>query len=326
MTILSLPKKVKLAVLSLSALLLGTSLQAATIEQSTLDRIQRDMNIMTKILETSLEQGRERNVRIEGVYLANQGMVFNVDPSHRFHFDMNDRNFAPVMPTAPIAPVVINDDARKYLSEQEIEEIEEEAMAAAESAMEMAEISIDFISGSDWSQYTNKERTEQRVIQKAMRDETRALEREARQLERDVREIERKLRDAEFEGELQDAKESEKVKSLKKEMNKLTDALTKVAGKIQEKSDALRKKAEAIRNKELEKQKKALAETEKVISQTVCDFGSGLRSLPNDQHISFNIEGKVDRLYIFTKQNIMQCGDGKINAAKMLENAIKYSL
>ena len=326
MTILSLPKKVKLAVLSLSALLVGTSLQAATIEQSTLDRIQRDMNIMTKILETSLEQGRERNVRIEGFYLAKQGMVFNVDPSHRFHFDMNDSSFAPFIPKAPIAPVVINGDARKYLSEQEIEEIEEEAMAAAESAMEMAEISIDFISDSDWSQYTNKERTEQRIIQKAMRDETRALEREARQLERDVREIERKLRDAEFEGELQDAKESEKVKSLKKEMNKLTDALTKVASKIQEKSEVLRTKAEAIRNKELEKQKKALAETEKVISQTVCDFGPGLRSLPNDQHISFNIEGKVDRLYIFTKQNIMQCGDGKINAAKMLENAIKYSL
>lgn len=329
MTILSLHNKLKLTALSLSVLLVGTSLQAATIEQNTLDRIQRDMNIMTKILETSLEQGRDQNVRIEGLYLANQGMVFNVDPSHRFHFDMNERRVLPKLPTIPakpLAPVVFGDGSHVFISEQELEIIEEQAMEAAESAMEMAEVSIDFISDSDWSQYSNRERTEQRIIQKSMRDETRALEREARQLERDVREIERKLRDAEFEGELQDAKETAKVKSLKEEMNKLTNALTKVASKIQEKSEVLRKKAEVIRNKELEKQKKALAETEKVMSQTVCDFGSGLRSLPNDQHISFNIEGKVDRLYVFTKQNIMQCGDGKIDAAKMLDNAIKYTL
>jgi len=324
MTILSLHKKLKLTALTLSVLLVGTSLQAATIEKNKLERIQRDMNIMTKILETSLEQGRDGNVRIERFYLANQGMVFNINPSNRFHFDLNDRGFVSRAPV--IQPIVFPENARAFISEEELEEIEEQAMAAAESAMEMAEVSIDFISDSDWSQYTNQERSEQKVIQKSMRDETRALERQARQLERDVREIERKLRDAQFEDELKDAKETEKVKSLKQEMSKLTDALTKVATKIQKKSEVLRKKAEEIRNKELDKQKKALAETETVISQTVCDFGSGLRSLPDNQHISFNIEGKVDRLYIFTKQNIMQCGDGKINAAKMLDNAIKYTL
>jgi hypothetical protein len=324
MTILSLHKKLKLTALTLSILLVGTSLQAETIEKNKLERIQRDMNIMTKILETSLEQGRDANVRIEGFYLANQGMVFNINANNRFNFDLNDRSFVPRAPVIP--PIVFPENARAFISEEELEEIEEQAMAAAESAMEMAEVSIDFISDSDWSQYTNQERSEQKVIQKSMRDETRALERQARQLERDVREIERKLRDAQFEDELKDAKETEKVKSLKQEMSKLTDALTKVATKIQQKSEVLRKKAEEIRNKELDKQKKALAETETVISQTVCDFGSGLRSLPDNQHISFNIEGKVDHLYIFTKQNIMQCANGKINATKMLDNAIKYTL
>lgn len=324
MTILSLHKKLKVTALTLGVLLVGTSLQAATIEQNKLDKIQRDMSIMTKILEASLEQDRDDNVRIEGIYLANQGMVFNINPNNRFHFDSNIRSFT--SHSSVIQPIVFPDNARAMFSEGELEEIERQAIAEAESAMEMAEASLDFISDSDWSQYSTQERTEQRLIQKTLRDENRALEREARKLEREVREIERKLRDVEFQDELQDAKEPEKVQLLKQEMKSLTDALTKVAAKIQKKSEVLRKKAEGIRNKELEKQKKALAEIEKVISQTVCDFGSGLRSLPSKQHISFNIEGKFDRLYIFTKENITECGNGKVNATKMLDNAIKYTL
>ena len=206
-------------------------------------------------------------------------------------------------------------------------EIVEAAMEMAESQIEMAESQIDVYSDIDWSSYSHHERDEFKREKKALRNEQRALEREARSLERDVREIERKIRDAEFQQDLQNGKRNDAtIEKLEKELNKQMESLSSVVTKIQEKAQVLRQKAQEAQKKHEDKQKQQLVTMEKSISQAVCDFGAGLRSLPKGEHITFNIQGRHNRLYVFDQKNIERCADGDIDADKLLQQAITYSL
>ena len=323
MTLFSLNKKLALPFLALATLVTTTGIYAGELDSKKVDRISRDLKIMNNILKTSLSEQTKSRASIDSIYLADQGMLFTIEQRDGYHFEFH--NFSvphvQVAPTAPKAPIQLR------FTEEHVEQIEEAAMIAAESAMEMAEISLDYMSDVDWSSASSAERSKHKARATELRSEKRDLELQARRLEREVRNIERRLRDSEFEEHLEQAeKDSKKSEALKLEMNKLTDSLAGVADKLKQNSSKLQKKAQEIKAKQEEKMRKRLALTETVISETVCDFGSGLRSLKDDQHMSFRIEGQPDRLYVFNKKSIMQCADGDINYAKLLENATKYTL
>lgn len=329
MALLSFNKKRSFIVLAITTLFTGTALNAATLDDSKIERIQRDMKIMNNILKTSLNEQKNARTSIDNVYLAGQGMLFTIGQKNGFQFDF--RNFAmpdmPVRPPKPpkaTAPVVSSDPGLDMVfTESQIAEIER----YAESAMEIAEISLDYMSDIDWSSFTNAERSEQKALQASLRAEQRKLEHDARKLEREVRSVERKLRDSEFEQELENAKKDPKLtESLKKEMDKLTASLSGIADKMKNNAAKLKAKAEEMKAEQQQKMKVRLAETETVISEIVCDFGSGLRSLPDGQHISFRIDGHSSRMYVFNKKDIMKCGDGKTNAKTLLEQATKYAM
>jgi len=324
MALLSLNKTFSASVLVCLGLLSTSSVQAASLDDGKLNRIERDLKIMNNILKTSLSEQTKSRPSIDSVYLAEQGMLFTIEQRHGFNFEFREfemPELPALPPIAPRAPVSVD------FTEEQIEQIEEAAMVAAESAMEMAEISLDYMNDADWSNASSAERSAHRAEQTQLKSEKRELEVEARKLERQVRNIERKLRDSEFEEQLEKAeKDSKRTAALKKEMDKLTSSLSGVADKLKANSAKLQKKAKEVKEKQEKKMKERLALTEKVISESVCDFAPGLRSLQKGHHMTFRIEGKKDRLYVFDKESIMQCGDGKLTAAKLLDSATKYEM
>ncbi len=318
--------------LACASLFAASTAQAATIDSSKLDKIEREMKIMNNILRTSLKEQINSRPSIDSVYLADQGMLFTIEQRQGYRFEFRERRESfpdlaplPALPTLPdlepLAPVSVE------FTESQIEQIEEAAMVAAESAMEMAEISLEYISDVDWSSVSSSERSAHKAQQTQLRSEKRELEKQARKLEREVRNIERKLRDSEFEEQLERAEQdSKKTAALKDQMDKLTHSLAQVADKIKANSAKLQKKANEIKQQQEKKLKARLELTEKVISESVCDFGSGLRSLQKGQHMTVRIEGETNRLYVFSKEHIMKCGNGKVTAAKLLEQATKYEM
>lgn len=323
MAFLSLNKTLPLSLLA--GLLTVGSVSAGTLEQSKLDRVERDLKIMNNILRTSLSEQTQSRPVIDSVYLANQGMLFTIQDRNGFHFNMRELPRLPELPPLPPIPSVGHISVE--LTEEQIERIEQDAMVAAASAMEMAEVSLDYISDVDWSSVSSSERSAFKAQQSQMRAEKRQLENEARKLEREVRDVERKLRDSRFEEQLENAEhDSKKTAKLKEKMDKLTTSLTKVAEKLKANSLKLQKKAQEVKIEQEKKIQARLQLTEKVISESVCDFGPGLRSLQQDQHLTFRIEGHPNRLYVFDKESVMKCGDGKFTAQKLLENATKYEM
>ncbi|NVK26340.1 MAG: hypothetical protein HWE10_15530 [Gammaproteobacteria bacterium] len=319
-------KKATWLLSALAAATVSSTAWSANLSDTQVERLTRDMKIMRTILDTSLAAQTNSRPRVESVYLARQGMLFTIETRGGFHFDFEHLSkpvVVPIAPKPPKAPVV----TEIYFSEEKIEQIEEYAMQAAESAMEMAEVSLEFMSDVDWSSYSSAERSEQMAEQTQLRREKRELEREARKLERQVREIERMLRDSQFEQELENSESNEKLsEKLKAKLSGYTESLSEVAEKLQVNATKLQERAKKVKEEQEKKQKQRLLETEILISETVCDFGSGLRSLPDNEHISFQIEGRVNKLYVFDKENITACGQGDITAKKLLESSTKYSM
>ena len=313
-----------LTLLACLSMLATGSVQAANLGQDKLKRVERDLKIMNNILKTSLSEQTDSRPSIDSVYLAEQGMLFTIEQRNGFHFEFHQIDL-PELPSLP--PVPVKAPVSVEMTEQQIEQIENAAMIAAESAMEMAEVSLDYISDFDWSSASSAERSAQKAQQTQLRSEKRELEHQARKLEREVRNVERKLRDSEFEEQLEKVElDSKKTAALKEQMDKLTASLSGVAEQLKANSTKLQQKAKEVKQQQEEKIKARLAMTEKVISETVCDFGAGLRSLEQNQHITFRIEGKVNRMYVFDQANVEQCADGKISAANLLQQATKYQL
>ena len=206
MALLSLNKSFSLSLVA--GLLAVNTAAAATLEQGKLDRIERDLKIMNNILKTSLAEQTKSRPTIDSVYLANQGMLFTIEDRNGFRFKMHKLPHLPELPELPPLPAV--DAVSVELTENQIERIEEAAMMAASSAMEMAEVSLDYMSDVDWSSVSSSERSAYKAQHSQLRAEKRKLENEARKLERDVRNVERRLRDSRFEEQLEQAEQDSK--------------------------------------------------------------------------------------------------------------------
>lgn len=322
---------------TLASLLFGLSfsatIQAQDLSEKKLKGVKRDLNIMTTIIKTAIngadDSRNNRNHRgseVEGTYLANQGMVFTIGSNHgvKYSFGEVHHRVAPIAPVPPIPPVI---RSNAPLSEDDIDMIEESTMQAVEMAMDMAEVQMEIYSEMDWSSRSNHERSEGRAEQNELEKQRRELEREARKLERNVRDLERKIRDAEYQQELNaSAENKKKIAKLEAELKQQSTNLTGVAKEISSKAEVLKNKANEIREKQLAQLNARVKATETALSQVVCDFGGGMRSLAKGEHITFNLKGRSDRLYIFDMPSIYKCADGDITASDLLAKAVQYSL
>lgn len=294
---------------------------AKEISDQRLAELSKDIGIMSKILQASIPD--QQSMAIEGLYLANQGLVFNLESRASWtFFSLPSLPSLPKVPVAPVAPVA-SEPGEVEFDVEFFENIEEQAVAAAEVAIEMAEMSLNTM--DEQGLIDIEMRNEQRAIQRQLRKEQRELEQQSRRLEREVRNIERNMRENEYRSS--EAENSKRQAEQKAELAKLKESWQKVANDIQRKSEEIKQKVEQWQQQQQAKQVEQIQKLEKTFSEVLCDFGAGLRSLDSKEYVTFNIKGAdSNRVYVYPYADVKECSSGKIDQGKLQSRAVSYQI
>lgn len=295
----------------------GAALLTQTAGAADYSRLTKEIEIVKGILDTSLKQqqgGEEVRYRsLDATYLANQGVVFTVATGGnktgwvaQISSIVDRIPPIPPLPDAPDAPVVIHSGNSDFEISREWEVFADETAARVEEVFQQAE--------------------------EQMYD----LRSDERELAWEKRDIERRKRDLEFELSRTDGERSKEVKKELAEMEKEAEKLAKKAEKLQSRLSAVESEREQkiIERKEAEAKalKVFLSNFETGVGEALCNFGGGMRALPDDEHITFVLKGFVrddnavkDRVYVFSKQSVSDCVKEKIDSEKMLNEAKVYA-
>jgi len=292
-------------------------LQAKSSETN-IKEVRNEVGIMLNILQASLKQQRSnKNIRFRAesvFYLANQGVVFQIDSGRHgggrhggnfFGFDLGG-----LLSQIPKPPK----DPKSNRFEINIDENEIERMV------------MDFVEHGD--HYDDE-----------LSEKMRNLSEEQRELGWQKREFERSSRDLEFEKRNADSNRRKEIDNRLAEFNK---EVAKLEIKTVE-LEKFRNKLESERNQEMAKRQavkkklysESLALFEDTIGDMLCSYGAGLRSLSEDENITFLLSDFVDadddsviashdKVYVFKHKDVKACVTGKSNKNKLLTAAKTY--
>jgi len=286
--------------------------------ETDIKEVRNEVGIMLNILQASLkQQSSDKNIRFRAeavFYLADQGVVFEIDSGRRggnfFGFDLGGLNgLIESIPRAPMAPNGSGSHLEIDIDENEIERM----------VMQFVEHGEHY--DDDLS------------------DKMRDLSEEQRELGWEKREHDRTRRDLEFEKRKADTKRRKEIEDRQSELDKKVAKL-KVKTKEIEK---YRSSLEAERNQEVAKRqavkqklyKESLSLFEDTIGDMLCRYGAGLRSLSDDENVTFllsdfvdaendSVIGSHDKVYVFKHKDIQACVTGKSNKDKLLTAAKTY--
>lgn len=287
-------------------------LQAKT-DETNIKEVRNEVGIMLNILQATLkQQSSDKNIRFRAnsvFYLADQGVVFEIDSGRRggnfFGFDLNGLiNSIPKTPKTP--------NTNRFEIDIDEDEIERMVMTFVEH-------------GEDYDD--------------ELGDKMRDLSEDQRELGWQMRENSRTLRDLEFEKRNADTQRREEIEKRQNDINK---EVAKLEAKTKE-LETFRNKWETQRNQELAKRqavkeklyKESLSLFEDTIGNMLCRYGAGLRSLSDDENVSFilsdfidadndSVIGSHDKVYVFKHKDIQACVTGKSNKEKLLTAAKTY--
>ncbi|MEO3864217.1 hypothetical protein [Rheinheimera fenheensis] len=276
-----------------SAALLGYSTYSAA---DVAPQLKKNADILQTILQTAFSNTEQaRLTSLQSSYLAGQGLLFQasnkIGASHIFQF--NDAR-VPVAPPPPLPA-----------SQFEFEIDSEQLTIITEQAEEMAE-----------------------QAQQQFRQHHRLFEQQ-RTIERELRDVEREKRDLEFSQTLTklDKEQQQELTQLQEKTKQLQQKLAEAAKQAEQSREQLAQQR-AKRQAEQEQQTAALVKTVgEQFSQVLCDYGASLRLLPDDEHVTLQLNSRSDagRYYwVMKKADINQCMAGKIKAADLLAKAKRY--
>ncbi|MBD3648263.1 MAG: hypothetical protein HUJ31_12610 [Pseudomonadales bacterium] len=194
--------------------------------------------------------------------------------------------------------------------------IVEEALASVEYELSELE-SFVYVGDNEQDRYITIQRGVDREVMEALRD----VRSERRDVEREIREREIRLIQQDGDKDRQE---------IRKEIETLNE---KIAG-IESREEELESRIKAARKEAREKREKAKAEARKVrqerqrtienlVLQTFCDYGSTLKNLPSDEHVSIVFENshEGDSVYVIDRADLNQCNKG---ADGLKASAIAY--
>ncbi|WP_394221735.1 hypothetical protein [Alteromonas gracilis] len=285
------------------------------------DALSNELEIMSGVLKTSLRQSAASNTyrvsQIEASYLAGQGAVFTFSvrgQSGNWVHEIETLveglvdSVPPVPPVPPLPPV------------NSVSELDD----------------MVFETAHEWEAYA--EETSHRFSQ-AFADKNSRL-RDLRSMQRELaweaREVERVLRDISFEMRHADEPRKKELLAKKEEFEKKLKQFETREGALKDELQAIeQEQAKQIEERKAKQQKAYntfLAGFEAGLSDTLCRFGSGLRGLPESEHISmvlkdFEVDDnrkRKDRIYVFKRADIIRCVQEKIDANTLLTNANIY--
>tara|TARA_R110000868_G_scaffold182346_1_gene423374 strand:+ start:3689 stop:4627 length:939 start_codon:yes stop_codon:yes gene_type:complete len=287
----------------------------ARSNETNIKEVRNEAGIMFNILQASLkQQSSDKNMRFRAeavFYLADQGVVFEIDSGRHggnfFGFDLN--GLINNIPNAPTAPNANGSRIEINIDENEIERM----------VMQFVEHGEHY--DDDLS------------------DKMRDLNEEQRELGWEKREYARTRRDLEFEKRNAD---SQRRKAIEKRQSELDKEVAKLEAKTKE-IEKFRSDLKAERNQEVAKRqavkqklyKESLSLFEDTIGDMLCRYGAGLRSLSEDENVTFllsdfvdadndSVIGSHDKVYVFKHKDIQACVTGKSNKDKLLTAAKTY--
>ena len=304
---------------------------------------------MSSILKTSLnEQLESKSSRVEGSYLANQGLFFELSSGSHFaprvFISRNGETFSsdPSAPTPPPPPKPGMMPSAEELSDgfEKAEDIVEaivEMEYATEENQEFIDISRDELHDIEREIHratmiaeavggrASRDQHEAREKQRELRKQHHELARKAARVEREVRKVERKIRDAELASELGDEKGQKKIVELESVMTDLSQKLQDINKDMVQYKVEVKKVSEKARKEAQEKQRELVKSYANVIADVTCSFAGGLRSIKEDEHITYHVNGFANQYYVFKFKDIERCSAGKLNAKELLSKATIYT-
>ncbi|MFC3033541.1 hypothetical protein ACFOEE_13520 [Pseudoalteromonas fenneropenaei] len=292
------------AILAISLALPLLAQAKAKSDNIDMEQMSRDVGIFENVLESSLRHDTGKSVKqINGYYLQNQGVVFelSVRSSSKTWFSAfkhsNDvTNFIQVDP-----------ENFEVISEQ----FSEFGEGFAEASREAYRAALDAV----------REKAEQ----------VREVAEQEREVQRDIRDLEREKRDLSFNQRLQEKDQQAELQNRIKELEAKITQLQSQQKALNGEQQSIRKRLEeqkAMQEKQQQAAQQAIQSTlDKVLSQSLCDYGAGLKSLPKDQYISFVIRGVIDDkrvVQVYSKEDVQDCVSGKLKAEQLLAKAQNY--
>jgi hypothetical protein len=306
-------------ILTAMSIALITALPA--VAKTDLGALDKELEIMSSILHTALKQGAGKgNIRYRSIsaqYLAQQGVVFDVNSSgwsgrHR-NFNVNLGDGVQFISPESFGSVDMHEIERRV--EEAMEEIEE----------------------SDWGVVVEEALRGSMDAIEMTRDRLRDLHSEERELSYEQRELQREKRELEFESRNTEGEQE------KKRLEKRREKLEKDAKRIKERRDAINERAEKIEQEKKEKAEARIAEYRKnttaflanfegEVADSLCRYGAGLRALPENEKVTFVLSKfgdgtpgeKKDRIYVFSYKDIRACVSERIDANELLTKAETY--
>lgn len=285
---------------SISALSLFTAASVVQAKEEDFSRAQKELRIMSKIFETSLEEVSSQKNRfptsksIQSTYLARQGMVFT------FNFGRNafaQSDWGAFGESVGLMVGAIASEVGNALADVPI------APEPPEVIVPNPDISVDYDEYFQAYQERMEALEELRERHREQREEVRELQREIRSLER------------------QSAREDKRSKELEKVKEKLEVKIDALNSKMDEYKRSMKEYREKRDQKYIENTK---VKSDAIIS-TLCDYGATMRSLKADEHITLiftNYQDNKDQIYVFNSADIKRCDD----ANRLARKAISYQL
>lgn len=286
------------------------------------EALTKQLDIMESIINTAIghEQGNDRSRSwaerspIESTYLAGQGVVYRVNFGSRMQ-----RFGMPVPPMPPMEHLEFIEVDQLAPRIEKVVEIADGDQRRVEVILDSKDIHIDgddihFEEGVTFSDELRQAVTTMREAAEEMRDARRVI-RDLSRVDKEASESARK------QSEQQLAQAKVKLEQAQQRMEAARAELRRSQGQIEQRTSA--------RMEELQQQRaERVANFEKTFVQTLCDYGSTIRDLPNNEHISLIIIGAGDndgdKIHVFSKKDVANC-KGEKGASDLLSKATSYS-
>lgn len=321
-----------LVVLTFSGLLISPLQAKNSQSKNNMQEIRDEVSIMLNIFQATLKQRKnDKSIqfRAESVtYLAHQGVVFNID-SGRHSGSFFGGDFGGMMnaiPIAPKPPVTPRSSQRSGGNRFEMNMGDREIEVVNFDPSEIEVMVQRFIKHGE--SYDDD-----------MRDNIRDLNEEQRELVWKKRELERTRRDLDFQKRNADAESSTEISQELAEINKEEQVLVTKTKELEKHMQEM----QADYQKEVAKRKAAkskvynqsLALFEETVGRLLCRYGAGLRTLPENENISFVLsdfmqaeDGSAfqthDKVYVFKQKDVISCVIGKQDQEQLLSKANTY--
>lgn len=276
-------------ILNIATTLAAFSMTAYSFADNDYERIRKDINVMADIVKSAFKNSdtcRNCNVKISGHYLADQGVVFNIDPT-RTHFA-----FAPEADVQVVTRGIV-----------------EGIPGMVHELLDEVQINIDDAEHS-WAWSTDGDFDIHDHSAREVRNELREARREMRERSRELRELAIQSIHADDE-ELKNIREQEaKIEADIQEIEQRQAAIEERISNEAEKRIRVRKER---REAKLEKERERIEEIENIALNAFCDYSSTLRSVPRNEKVSLIVhQGRSSsNIFVFEQSKLENCDSTK---------------